>query len=126
MIAQGERDLFSAAAEDQAFVAEVTAVPTRALRGMVRGNATIESQHAAVDVLPKRAKLQREIMGIVARYGPVTGRELGEREEFADRYCYATVLSRVTELKQAKKLVVVGRKDKMALYDVAGTAAVPR
>src|SRR5262245_31474453 len=93
----------SAIAADRAFVAEVAAVPTRLLRGMVRGNAGVESQHAAIRVLPKREQLQRFILAIVAYHGPMTGRALGEWPTLKKRYCYATILSRVTELQQAGK-----------------------
>lgn len=106
------------AKRDAEFVAPVLATPTRELQGMVRGEGSIESQRAAVDQLSGRAKLQARILEILASEGAQTDRELEERPEFAD-YGPSTVRKRRSELKQAGRLVKIGRRDGMAVWDVA-------
>lgn len=103
---------------DESFAAPVLAMPTRELRGMVRETDGIESQRAAVDVSGRCAKIRERIMQIIAALGPRNARELEEMDEFRDDGP-STVRKRITELKQAGDLVQVGRRDKMAVWDIA-------
>lgn len=100
-----------------AFDRETFATPTRTLRGMTRGHDAIESQRAAADVLPKLTEIQRKIMDILASAGPLNATDLERRVEFRN-LAPSTCRKRISELKQLGKLVQVGRKDRMALWDI--------
>ncbi len=100
------------------FTAPVLATPTSAIRGMVRSDATIESQRAAVDVLPKRTELQNAILEVLATKGPMTRRELERHFKVSG---VSTVQARVSELKTQQRIVQVGRRDKMAVWDLPAT-----
>lgn len=105
---------------EAAFVAPVLATPTRAIRGMVREEGSIETQRAAVDVLKKRAWIQARILTIIATEGPKTDGELEDRAEFKF-LGKTTVRKRRSELYHANPplLVKVGRRDGMAVWDLA-------
>lgn len=99
------------------FERSVLDVPTRLLRGAVRGSDPIESQSGAVKQIEGRSELQRKILWILAESGPLNAKDLERRIEF--RYLgFSTVRKRVSELKQAGAVVQVGRKDGMALWDI--------
>ncbi len=105
------------AKRDAEFVAPVLATPTADLRGMVRGEGSIESQRAATDVRPSCAAIRARILKILETEGPQTAGELERRAEFA--HCgVCTVRKRVTESKQAGQIVQVGRRDGMAVWDI--------
>ena len=106
------------AKRDAEFVDIVIKTPTSELQGMVRGEGSIESQRAAVDQLSGRAKLQARIVAIIETEGPQTDRELEERPEFA-HYGPSSVRKRRSENLQAGRLVKIGRRDGMAVWDVA-------
>jgi hypothetical protein len=113
---------------DLEFVAPVLATPTREIRGMVREEGSIESQRAAVDVSTRCAFIRWRIMQLVTTLGPQTARDLETMNEFRNDGP-STVRKRISELKQAAErgepgLVQVGRKDKMALWDVAPPAVL--
>lgn len=100
---------------DMAFVAPVLATPTKEIRTMVRPTDRVESQRAAVDVLPHVSKLQRRLLEIFALEGAYTDGELESRKEFA-HLKFSTIRKRRTELYQAGWLVDVGRREKMTLW----------
>lgn len=103
---------------DFEFVAPVLATPTAEIRGMVRGEGSIETQRAAVDALKGCEWIRWRIMQILTSEGPQNARQLETRNEFR-RFGVCTVRKRITELKQAGQVVQVGRLDKMALWGVA-------
>lgn len=108
----------SAAQLDMAFVEPVLATPTAEIRGMVRAESSIESQRAAVDALKGCEFIRWRILQILTSEGPQNARQLEERREFA-RFGKSTVRKRITELKQARQVVAVGRVDKMAQWGIA-------
>lgn len=108
--------------EPDLFAAPVLATPTRAIRGMVRGDASIESQRAAVDVLPKRTQLQEAILHVLATEGAMTRREIEARFHTSG---VSTIQVRVSELKAQGRIVQVGRREKMAVWDIAPTSPKP-
>jgi hypothetical protein len=103
---------------DDLFAAPVLATLTREIRGMVRGDSPIESQRAAVDVRHKAAWIKPAILSALATQGPLNAAELEGRAEF-DGLAPSTVRKRLSELYQAKAVAKAGRRDKMALWDVA-------
>lgn len=103
---------------DMDFTARTLATPTRLLRGLVRGSDPIESQHAATRQVDGQSALQRQILWVLAADGPLNAADLERRVEFRS-YSPSTVRKRISELKQAGRLVQVGRKDGMALWDIA-------
>lgn len=100
------------------FEQEAFAVPTRKLRGMVRGSDPIESQVAAARVLHKLSATQLEIIKHLGWMGALTARELEQAPAFA-HLGYSTVRKRICELKQAGRIVQDGRKDGMAKWKLA-------
>ena len=102
---------------DLAFAQKVLDTPTRLLAGMVRGSDRLESQYAAVRQLEGRTALQGRILLVLATEGPLTARELESRTEFRG-YGFSTVRKRISELKQSGMVVQVGRKDRMAQWDL--------
>lgn len=110
--------LRSEAQMDLDFVAPVLAAPTAEIRGMVRGEGSIESQRAAVDVKQDCAWIRWRLMQILVAEGPQTARALETRNEFR-HFGPSTVRKRLTELKQAGQIAQVGREDKMAVWSVA-------
>lgn len=101
-----------------AFEVATMQTPTRLTRGMVRGTDAIESQRASADVLPKLSEIQRLVMQSFAQYGPLNDRELESLPCFKG-LAPSTARKRRSELVQMGRLVKVGRRDKMSLYDVA-------
>lgn len=98
--------------------AAVAAIPTRTLRGMVRGDDSVESQYAAVRQLPTRAQVSARLLAILDSEGPQTARELETRDEFAG-FAPSSIRKRVSELYHAGELVKAGRRDGMAIWAVA-------
>ena len=107
----------NAAQIDLAFVAPVLETPTREIRGMVREDGSIETQAAAVRQLSSRTALQDRILEIIATEGPQNVKQLEERNEFRS-LGVCTVRKRVSELKQAERLVAVGREDGCAVWEI--------
>lgn len=110
----------SEAQMDLAFVAPVLETPTREIRGMVRGNGSIETQAAAVKVRRggRCAQIRRRILDILVVEGPQNCHMLEDRTEFRhDGVC--TVRKRITELTQEGMVVKVGREDGCALWGIA-------
>jgi len=103
---------------DDLFAQKVIETPTRLIRGKVRGTDGLESQRAAVDALLSGPWIREKILQAIATEGPKTDGELENRPEFA--HCgQTTVRCRRHDLSDAGKLVIVGRRDKMRLYDLA-------
>lgn len=100
------------------FLAPVLATPTREIRGMVRGNDPIESQAAAVKVLPRLSALERRLLHILATEGRYNARDLENRVEFK-KLAPSTVRCRLSRLKKLGKIVQVGRKDDMGEWGIA-------
>lgn len=100
------------------FERTVLDVLTRLLRGAVRGSDPIESQSGAVKQIEGRSELQKKILWILAECGPLNAKDLERRIEFRN-LSPSTVRKRISELKQAGEVVQVGRKDGMALWDIA-------
>lgn len=98
--------------------AAVAATPTRTLRGMVRGDDSVESQYAAVRQLPTRAQVSARLLAILDSEGPQTARELETRDEFGG-FAPSSIRKRVSELYHAGELVKAGRRDGMAIWAVA-------
>jgi hypothetical protein len=103
---------------DLAFVAPVLATPTAEIRGMVRGEGSIETQAAAVRARSTRVALQERILEILATEGPMNDRQLETRNEFRG-YAPSTVRKRRSELLEADRIVAVGRHEGMAVWDLA-------
>lgn len=100
------------------FTQAVLATRARAIAGMCRGSDSVESQHASIDVLQKLTWVKRAILTAIATDGALTDGELENRSEFAA--CGpSTVRKRRNELMQAGKLVKVGRRERMSLWDIA-------
>lgn len=96
------------------FAAPVLATPTRLLRGMVRGTDRLESQRAAVDVLPQVTALQSAVLDAL-RAEAMTDRELENLARFA--HCGpSTIRKRRSECFQRGWVVDVGRRDKLTLW----------
>ena len=110
----------AARADDARFAQPVLDTPTRKIRGMVRGNASIESQAAAVRVLPARLTIQARLLEIIETEGPQTCKDLEARADL--HYGRSTVSARLVELKQAGSLVQVGRRDGCAILDLPSPA----
>ena len=106
------------AKRDTEFVAPVLATPTRELQGMVRGEGPIESQAASCKVLPHLTTIQAQILEILASDGPHNATELERRAEFR-ALAPSTCRKRISELKAMGKTEQVGRRDGMAVWDVA-------
>ena len=105
---------------DMEFAQPVLETPTREIRGMVRGGDSLESQRGAVDQLTTRTRLQHRILAILAEEGPLTDRELETRTEFRG-YGPSSVRKRRSECFHDGRVVKVGRRDKMSLWDIAPT-----
>jgi uncharacterized protein YcaQ len=87
---------------------------------MVRGTDAVESQRAACDVLGKLTAIQTQIVRILKAEGPQNARELEVRDEFRD-LGVSTVRKRISELFHAGRIIQAGRRDGMAIWDVADT-----
>jgi len=104
---------------DLAFVDPVLATPTRLLRGLVRGSDPVESQAAAVRVLPKLTEIQRRILHLLATTpGGFTAKEMEGMNDFRE-YAANSVRKRTSELHQAGKIVQRGRREGCAVWIVA-------
>lgn len=104
---------------DLDFVRPVLAAGTRNLRGMVRGEGSVESQAGAVRVLDRLTDIQRRIMHQLAAHpAGLNAKELEAMTLFAD--CGAsTVRKRISELFQAGKIVQNGRREGCAVWRIA-------
>ena len=101
------------------FAAPAIAISTNAIRGMVRGDGSIESQVAACRVLGKVTQLQGQILEALAGNG-LNDRELEELPIF--KTCGpSTVRKRRVELWQAGRLAKAGRRDGMAIWILTPT-----
>lgn len=103
-----------------AFVAPVLETPTAEIRGMVRGDDSIESQRAAVNVKGHTTIIQAAILHAIATERPMNAREMETRKEFSG-YGPSTVRKRMSELRLAGRLVVVDRRDGMAVLGIPAT-----
>lgn len=72
----------------------------------------------AVKQIEGRTELQKKILMILAESGPLNAKDLERRIEFRGLGA-STVRKRISELKQAGEIVQTGRKDGMALHDIA-------
>ena len=104
-----------------AFERKVLETPVRLLVGLVRPSDPIESQRAAVDVLPHRTGLQSRILAALKLYGPMTDPELTALDTF-EGCGESTVRTRRAELVAAGHIVKVGRKGKHGLWSLVTPA----
>ena len=104
------------------FAAPVIAIPTRAIRTMVRPDSSIESQAAAVRVLCLLTPIQRQVLHALADAGSkgLTDRELETLPIFAARGP-STIRKRRSELFHAGRVVRIDRRDGMAVWSIAPT-----
>lgn len=106
--------------EPSLFAAPVLATPTREIRGMVRGEDSLESQRAACDIRLKCEGIRRRIMEILVTDGPLNDRELETRNEFRS-LGPSSVRKRRGELVDMGLVVADGRRDKMQTWTVKTT-----
>ena len=104
---------------DAEFVAPVLETPTREIQGMVRGEASIESQAAAVAALRTRKWVQDAIVAIITKLGPMTARELEHHPTFYEKTGRSTVSARLSDLKASGAIVQVGRRDKQGVWGIS-------
>jgi len=88
------------------------------VRRMVHHNAMRTEVDAALRVLPHCSRLHSEVMGAYIANGPMTAGEAEKLPQFGHLGA-STVRKRISELKEAGRLVADGRRAGMTVWRVA-------
>lgn len=98
--------------------ADLDLFDTGHLRRMVHHNAIRTEVDAAAKVLACCSRLHSEVMGAFLEHGAMTAGEAEKLSQFA-QWKPSTVRKRISELKEAGRLVADGRRGGMTVWRVA-------